>query len=236
LVEQAGGAGETFECNVRNLEDVKAMADHFIDAWGAVGLLINNAGVADVGEMGKIEMKNWERIIETNLWGAIYGCHVFVPHMKESGGGHIVNTASSAGIASLPQMGPYNVTKAGLISLSETLRSELAPHKIGVTVICPTFFNTNLIKTMTCTSEFEREFTQATFDSAHMSADQVARKVIKAVERKRLYVFPQISAKLNQLSKRFSPGLFYLVIRSLNKLKGREKLFLLLAKLGLFSN
>ncbi len=64
------------------------MADHFFDSWGGVGVLVNNAGVADVGHMGEVKIESWQRIIETNLWGVIYGCHFFVPRMKSQGGGH----------------------------------------------------------------------------------------------------------------------------------------------------
>ena len=142
MVEQAGGTGEIFRCNVRNLEEIEAMADHFFASWGSVGVIVNNAGVADVGCVGDIHIENWERMLDTSLWGVIYGCHAFIPRMKEQGGGYIVNTSSAAGLICLPHMAPYNVAKAGVISLSETLKCELSSSGIGVTVICPTFFNT----------------------------------------------------------------------------------------------
>lgn len=69
MVREAGGSGEALSCNVRNPEDVRAMADHFFDSWGGVGVLVNNAGVADVGHMGEVKVESCQRIIETNLWG-----------------------------------------------------------------------------------------------------------------------------------------------------------------------
>lgn len=212
MVERSGGTGEVFRCDVRRKEEVEAMADHFFDAWGGVGVLVNNAGVVDVGRVGEIRMEGWERMIETSLMGVIYGCHAFVPRMKEQGEGHIVNTASLAGIASLPEMGPYNVAKAGVISLSETLHTELAPFGIGVTVVCPSFFNTNLLKDMTCTDEWERDFARATFSSARMTAEEIAGMVVRAVERNRFYVLPQPSAKFLWLMKRISPETVYKAI------------------------
>jgi len=233
MVEGAGGTGEVFNCNVRKLEDVQAMADHFFESWGEVGVVMNNAGVVDVGYVGDILIEDWERIIETSLMGVIYGCHAFVPRMKEHGRGHVVNTASLAGIASLPEMAPYNVVKAGTISLSETLRTELAPYGIGVTVICPSFFNTNLLSDMTCTDEWERDFSQATFTSARMTADEIAGMVVRAVERNRFYVLPQPSAKFLWLMKRMFPETLYKVIGVLlNSERGRS-IFMWIARHGI---
>jgi NAD(P)-dependent dehydrogenase (short-subunit alcohol dehydrogenase family) len=233
MVERAGGSGEVFNCNVRELEVVQAMADHFFESWGEVGVVVNNAGVVDVGCMGDIQIEDWERIIEINLMGVIYGCHAFIPRMKEHGGGHVVNTASLAGIASLPEMAPYNVVKAGTISLSETLRTELAPYGIGVTVICPSFFKTNLLSDMTCTDEWERDFAQATFAGARMTADEIAEMVVRAVERNRFYLLPQSSAKSTWLMKRMFPETLYRVLGVLlNSERGRN-IFMWMARHGI---
>lgn len=206
LVRQAGGSGEVFRCDVSKFDDVKRMADHCFDTWGRVDLLVNNAGVAAAGFVGDIPIKDWEWIVSINLWGVIYGCHAFIPAMKKQGSGYIVNVASAAGIISSPEMSSYNVTKAGVISLSETLRSELAPNNIGVTVVCPTFLNTNLLDNMRYTDDFERDFTRTAFDYSKISADTVAEMTLRAVEKNRLYVLPQLSAKMFWYSKRLSPS------------------------------
>ena len=233
MVEKAGGNGEVFNCNVRRPEDVQAMADHFFESWGEVEVVVNNAGVVNVGYMGDIRIEDWERMLETCLMGVIYGCHSFIPRMKEQGGGHVVNTASLAGIASLPEMGPYNIAKAGTISLSETLHTELAPYGIGVTVVCPSFFNTNLLNDMTCTDEWERDFAQTTFECARMTADHIARIVVRAVERNRLYVLPQHSAKLLWLTKRMSPETLYRFLRVLFKTDSGKTIFMWMARHGM---
>jgi NAD(P)-dependent dehydrogenase (short-subunit alcohol dehydrogenase family) len=134
LVEDAGGGGEAWECDVRDLAQVEAMASHFFEAFGAVGMLFNNAGIGAGGDVGELPMDQWRRVVDTNLWGVINGCHVFIPRMKAHGSGHIVNTGSIGAFVALPGVSPYCVSKAGVIALSETLRSELAPHNIGVTV------------------------------------------------------------------------------------------------------
>ncbi|MFH1149429.1 MAG: SDR family NAD(P)-dependent oxidoreductase [Actinomycetota bacterium] len=205
LVEKAGGSGEVYRCDVRDADQFGAMARHFFAEWGGVSLLVNNAGIAVAGSVGDAEISEWRRIVDVNLMGCVNGCHAFIPLMKRGGGGHIVNIASFAGIMNLPEMAPYNMTKAGVISLSETLSMELAPDRIGVTVACPTFFDTNLLDTMTCTNEFQTEFARSAFCNARITCDDVAASILKGARKGKLYVMPQTSARLSWLAKRFFP-------------------------------
>lgn len=113
--------------------------------YGGLDVLINNAGIAAGGRIDVADMDEWRRITDINLLGVARGCHTFVPMMKQQdAGGQIVNTASLAGLVHAPAMASYNAVKAGVVAISETLRSELAPHHISVSVICPSFFRTNL--------------------------------------------------------------------------------------------
>jgi short-subunit dehydrogenase len=127
--------------------------------------------------------------------------------MKAHGSGHIVNTGSIGAFVALPGVSPYCVSKAGVIALSETLRSELAPHNIGVTVTCPSFFKTNIIETTTFGEDFQRELLELAFASAKMDCDEVARRVLGHIEKNRLYSLPQASAWFSWLNKRFAPVL-----------------------------
>ena len=217
LVKRAGGSGETFHADVSDPESVKAFADHFFDAWGGVDLLVNNAGVASAGILGDIPLENWNWMFDISFWGMLYGCHEFVPRMKAQRSGHIVNVASAAGLISLTEMGPYNAAKAAVISLSETLRMELAQDRIGITVACPMFFKTNLLVDMRYTDEWEREWAQSTFDSARMTSDEVARRIISAAKKDRLYVIPQLSGRIFWLLKRLMPETNYRIYRLLNR-------------------
>lgn len=208
LVRRAGGSGECLKCDVQDPAQVAALADHFFDLWGEVGILVNNAGVADVGIIGDIPLDKWRRTVDTSIWGTVYGCHAFLPRMKARGAGHIVNTASAAGFINLPEMGPYNMVKAGIISLSETLRIELAPFDIGVTVLCPSFISTNLRRNVTCTDQWQDDFVRALFDNARVTPEQVAECAVRAVERNRLYVVPQSTPRWGWRLKRINPGAF----------------------------
>lgn len=118
MVVEAGGSGEILRCDVRDPMEVEAAADHLFSRWGAVGILVNNAGVGGGGAVGDIPLKDWETVMGIDLWGVVHGCHSFIPRMKKQGGGHIVNVSSLAGLISAPGFAPYNMSKAAVVSLS----------------------------------------------------------------------------------------------------------------------
>jgi NAD(P)-dependent dehydrogenase (short-subunit alcohol dehydrogenase family) len=208
-VTQAGGTGEALYCDVTAKNQIAAMADKVFCEWGGVDLLINNAGVSMAGFVGSFSLENWQWIIENNLWGVIYGCHFFIPHMKKMGAGHIVNIASNAAFASLPETAPYNVTKAGVISLSESLRSELAPYHIGVTAVCPSFFVSNLMESFRYDTEEQFRIAKKMFTGwLSMDPHTVARSILRAVRKNKLYALPQFDAKLVWYAKRFFPSAY----------------------------
>ena len=234
MVLRSGGEGEVIEVDVTKRESVETMARHAFDTFGRVDLLVNNAGVTCAGYTGDIPLENWEWCLNVDLWGMIYGCHYFIPGMKaQGGGGHIVNVSSSAGIMCLPEMGPYNVAKAGVVALSETIRGELAPHGIGVTVVCPTFFRTNLLESMRYQDEFQKSFARTTFDNGRMSAADIAEDILKAVKKNRLYAVPQFSGKLFWFNKRMAPETYNRVVAFTMRKKFGERLVLVLARWGL---
>ena len=208
-INTAGGQGLAIACDVTRIEDLMAAADQMQDRWGGVDVVVNNAGVAAAGYMEKIALDKWEWILATNLKSVVYGCRVFIPLLKKQGRGHIVNVASCAGIASLPEMSCYNVTKAGVISLSETLKIELAEFNIGVTLLAPTFFPTNLMDQFYAPDDRQRCLANRLFEKSRCTAADVARHTYRAVKRNKLYVLPQADAKLVWLIKRMAPELYF---------------------------
>jgi NAD(P)-dependent dehydrogenase (short-subunit alcohol dehydrogenase family) len=233
LVEKAGGRGEACPVDVTDPDSVKDMADRFEREWGGVDLLVNNAGIAVAGLVGDMPLEDWRRIVAVNLMGVVHGCHEFIPRMSKQGGGHIVNVASFAGIGNLAEMAGYNVTKAAVISLSETLKMELAPQRIGVTVVCPLFFNTGLIDDLHSTDPFQEEFARACFRCSRTSAEEVAAKVVEAVRRNRFYLIPQRSGKVFWALKRVSPPAFACVTARLNRAGVGRPLLMWAARRGL---
>ena len=205
-VERSGGQGQVERLDVTSVSEWAALRDKLQTTWPALDLLVNNAGVGVGGEVGKLPLEDWQWIININLYGAIYGCHTLVDWMKQnSRGAHIVNIASLAAIVSAPGMAPYNVTKAGMLSFSETLYGELKPHNIGVTGVCPSFFQTNIIRSGRFQSSQQRDAAARLMSASRATADDVARRIVRAIERKQLYVFAPASAGIYWRLKRLMP-------------------------------
>lgn len=232
MVEQAGGRGEVYRLDVRSVAEWESAASHFFNEWGSVDVLINNAGVVCIGHVGEVSMEDWEWIFSINFWGMLNGCHTFIPLMKARGSGHIVNIASAAGLLCMQEQAPYNTTKAAIIALSETLRSELSPFRIGVTAVCPMFFKTSLLDAMRYTDEFESDFAHCTFDNARSTAGDVARAVVRGVEKRKLYVVPQRPGRVLWSIKRIKPGFYFGLLAFLNRTGFGRGFFMLLARRG----
>lgn len=132
--------------DVSDLEDVRDVFQLAMAEFGRVDILMNNAGVHLTGPAEKIPIADWEWVFGINLWGVVYGVHVFLPHMLERGSGHIVNTASMSGLIGAESSIPYVATKFAVVGMSECLAAYLRPKGIGVTVVCPGFVATNIVE------------------------------------------------------------------------------------------
>ena len=133
--------------DVSQADEVEALAKITFETYGAVHLLFNNAGVGAGTTVWESSLADWQWVLGVNLWGVIHGVHFFVPRMlAQDSEGHIVNTASSAGLVSSSGLGIYKVSKHGVVTLSETLALELAAHgsKLKASVLCPEFVNTRI--------------------------------------------------------------------------------------------
>ena len=215
----ARGAGEAraMACDVSKKEEVAALAEKARGAWGAVDLLVNNAGVGVGGDFQKQDLGTWEWIMAINLWGVIYGCHYFYPLLKESGSGAILNIGSSAGLANGPRMAGYNVTKAAVISLSETLASEFDTSGVTATVVCPTFFKTGILEHTRMLDPKLKDIAAKAFDRSFSTAQSVASASLRGVERGSLYVLPSWDARLLWRFKRLAPRTFNRLCRRVFK-------------------
>jgi NAD(P)-dependent dehydrogenase (short-subunit alcohol dehydrogenase family) len=132
--------------DVSDGSSVEALRDKALERFGAVHLVHNNAGVAVGGPMWAVSEADWTWVLGVNLWGVIHGIRAFVPVLLEQGEGHVVNTASLAGLTSPGMLGPYNVTKHSVVTMSETLYRDLqfAGSTVGVSVLCPGFVQTRI--------------------------------------------------------------------------------------------
>ncbi|MDH5493826.1 MAG: SDR family NAD(P)-dependent oxidoreductase, partial [Myxococcales bacterium] len=188
---------------------------------GEIDLLVNNAGVAVGGHLGEIPLDDWRWIMGVNLWGVIHGCRAFVPAMKARRRGWILNVASAAGFVCLPQLGPYNVTKAGVIALSDTLRAEVAPFGVNVTVLCPSFFQTGIAESGRGDDDQTRRQIQEMMRRSKVQAEDVARVALRGLERGQLYVVPMREAQAAWIAKRLLPSTFPELIGFVRKHAGR---------------
>ncbi|MBW2460085.1 MAG: SDR family NAD(P)-dependent oxidoreductase [Deltaproteobacteria bacterium] len=213
LVQSAGGEARFFEADVRSEERMQEIAREAADWFGPVDLLVNNAGVGVAGPFDQLDLDDWRYCVDINLWGVIYGCYAFVPGMKRRGRGYIINVASSAGLLALPDMGPYNVTKAGVIALSETLYGELRVHGVHVTALCPTFFRTNILENMRGVHDVgAKRVANKMMDASKVQAPDVARAALAAVHRGQLYSVPMRDGRMYWRLKRALPAGFAAIV------------------------
>ena len=224
-VNQAGGEALAMTCDVTRPENLDKAATTLLDQWGGVDIVINNAGVSGCGLMEEIDLERWEWILNINLKSVIYGCRSFIPMLKKQGSGHIVNVASYLGFVSSPESSCYNVTKAGVISLSETLRIELAKSNIGVSVVMPSFFKTNLMDQLYAADERQEKLVRALFEKANFSSEKVTQCILKGITANRFYILPQWDAKLIWMIKRLSPELFLRLFSFIYRKSLIEKFF-----------
>jgi NAD(P)-dependent dehydrogenase (short-subunit alcohol dehydrogenase family) len=178
--------------------------DWVVEQWDGLDLLFNNAGVAAGGRIELTEMDQWQWIVDINLLGVARGCRTFAPLMKAQGSGHIVNTASAAGLIHPPRMSEYNAVKAGVVALSETLLHELAPYGVKVSVVCPTFFKTNLTESLRGKDEAAQKSAAKLIDRSKVTADDIAAEVVKGVDKGRHIILTDRDGRIAYAAKRFA--------------------------------
>jgi len=206
-LKELGAETLSMVIDVTVYESLEKAANTIQEAWGGVDLVFNNAGIATAGAIDELTLEDWERTINIDLWSVIYGCKVFTPMLKQQGGGYIINTASSAGTMAPPEMAAYNVAKAGVVSLSETLKIELCRDNIGVTVICPTVFVTSLGESIGTDRAMEKSLRKQ-LEISKVTPEHIVDDLITAIERDRLYVMTQSDAKWGWRFKRFFPEFY----------------------------
>ncbi|MGW5240486.1 SDR family NAD(P)-dependent oxidoreductase [Monashia sp. NPDC004114] len=188
------------------LEQVRA-------TWGGLDLLVNNAGVAAGGRIDVATMDEWHRIVDINLLGVVRGCRTFTPLLKQQGSGHIVNTASLAGLVHAPGMAAYNSVKAGVVALSETLSHELAPFGIAVSVVCPSFFRTNLGASFQGADTELEDAGKRMVSGARRTADGVAAAVVRGIDARKDVILTDVDGQIAWRAKRFVRPAYTAVMR-----------------------
>jgi NAD(P)-dependent dehydrogenase (short-subunit alcohol dehydrogenase family) len=209
-IKKTGATTLVVKTDVSKAEDVKALAEKTLDAFGAVHLLFNNAGVLVLSTTWESTLADWQWVLGVNLWGVIHGIHFFVPLMIKQGTEcHIINTASSAGLMVTAKGGNYAVSKHAVVALSETLYLEMAEggYNIGVSVLCPWAVKSNMLESERNRplalmnkpgkgldmSDPEVQASMRFLKQLHedgMPPQQVANIVFEAIEENKFYILP----------------------------------------------
>jgi len=208
-----GGNALAVRCDVTRIDEVHRLANEAQDWFGGPPtLVINNAGVGAGGTaIGETSLDDWNWVLSINLWGPIHGCHVFTPILREARYGGIINVASAAAFGAAPGMAAYNVSKAGVLSLSETLAAELSGSGVNVTVLCPTFVKTNILISGGNSGRITAQSTQLAdrlMRWTGFSPERVARMCLDTNDRGGLYCMPQPDARIGWGIKRFTPTVY----------------------------
>jgi NAD(P)-dependent dehydrogenase (short-subunit alcohol dehydrogenase family) len=217
--------------DVSNARDMASAAQRALDTFGLVHLIVNNAGVGGAGgPMWLLSEDDWRWTLDVNLWGVLHGIRLLLAPLVASGEeGHIVNTASIAGLTSTPFMGPYTATKHAVVALSECLAKELelAKAKVGVSVLCPGFVKTKIASSHRnrpggplgqdgrVPGKTEAKFGQVLDQlvAAGQPAEKIAEEVVSAVKESRFYILthpemkPQIEHRMRQILDEKQPGI-----------------------------
>jgi NADP-dependent 3-hydroxy acid dehydrogenase YdfG len=195
-IEKLGGKTFAYNLDVSNREQYQQVANQFLNDVGGIDILVNNAGVGDGGNFEEYSLDNWEWMVRINQMSVVYGCHIFIPILKKQKSGHIINIASLAAISCAPQMGAYNMTKAAVVAISETLYGELMDHNINVSCVQPSYFKTNIADQVRGGERIQK-ITRYLVERSGFKADEIAREILVRVGKKELYVIlPKVARKL----------------------------------------
>jgi NAD(P)-dependent dehydrogenase (short-subunit alcohol dehydrogenase family) len=203
-----GGEALAVPTDVSQLSQVQALADRAFAAFGAVHVLCNNAGVAVWGGLERATHRDWQWVLGINLWGVIHGIEAFVPRMiAQQEPGHIVNTASMAGLVASQGLGVYNTSKYAVVGLSETLAKDLRAYGIGVSVLCPMGVDTRINasernRPADLTNDAPSGEAAVALMGRTLAPETVAEMTVAAIRDNRLYVITHDEG-LEPLRRRF---------------------------------
>jgi NAD(P)-dependent dehydrogenase (short-subunit alcohol dehydrogenase family) len=222
-----GAEVRAVRCDVSDPAAVDALRDAAVEAFGTVHVVANNAGVSTGGPVWSHAPEDWDWVLGVNLFGVVNGVRSFTPLLIEQGEGHIVNTASMAGLSSPPFMGVYNVSKHAVVTLSETLFGDLAlagAEGVGVSVLCPGWVQTRIHEAGRNRPESDADATPSLAESAPgfaevaaaliaggLDPDDVARQVVDAIRTRRFYILthpewkPMISGRVARIVDESDP-------------------------------
>lgn len=225
-IELKGGRTQPVALDVTDFEAVRKVVDDTVAAHGRLDYIFNNAGIGILSDVRDRSYDFWRRVIDTNLYGVVNGVAAAYPVMAKQGFGHIVNTASLAGLVPFPGEVSYTTSKYGVVGLSHALRVEGADLGIKVSVVCPGLIRTPIIHTSEMVN-LDRDRVLAQLPKHMMAPDECARVILRGVERNRATIVVTALAKFLWMLQRMAPSfmrwLLRLKMRTLRQLRLSEQ-------------
>ena len=227
-INSVGGSAFFMLCDITRQWDVDKMAMTLAERWQSVDLLVNNAGVASAGSLESESLDQWQWVLDINLLGHVRMTKAILPLLRNSHAAErdIINIASQAGLTPAPGMGSYSVTKAAMVTYSETAHLELAHEGIHVSVVCPAFFDTNLNESLRSDDAGMQAVVTKMIKKSGVSADEIAEKIYQAVNaRKFLIITHKSGLKAHRLKRFFSMERYLNIVkkRTAKFVKPREE-------------
>jgi NAD(P)-dependent dehydrogenase (short-subunit alcohol dehydrogenase family) len=212
----------TIPCDIRNQAEVEAAIGITMERFRTIDVLINNAGIIQVGPIDNIGIADFDDALATHMYGPLFTMLEVIPIMRKKGGGRIVNIASIGGKLAMPHMIPYCASKYALVGLSDGMRAELARDKIHVTTVCPWFMRTGSVYNIAVKGDHEKEFAWfamgASIPGFTINADRAARKIIESCRRASPRLIMSGWGKAAALASELAPGTIARIQRITNAL------------------
>ncbi|GGH91862.1 SDR family oxidoreductase [Pseudomonas fluvialis] len=208
LVREAGGDGFIQRCDVRDYSQLTALAQACEERLGGIDVVVNNAGVAAGGFFSELSLEDWDWQLSINLMGVVKGCKAFLPLLLKSQG-RLINIASMAALMQGPAMSNYNVAKAGVVALSESLLVELRDQQVKVHVVCPSFFQTNLLDSFRGPTPAMKAQVGKLLESSPISAGEIADYIFQQVAAEEFMILPHEQGRMAWAIKRQQPQAIY---------------------------
>ena len=209
-------------CDITSDIDVEALAQTIETRWGGVDYVFNNAGVATGGSLLDETIEQWQWVFDINVLGMVRVSRALLPLMRKQCSGYFINVASQAGLTPIPYMGSYNSVKAAVVSFSETMKLELAPDNINVSVVCPSFFKTNLDESMRSNNPASHKMINKFFAKADMTKEEVAESIYQQVSQGKFLILTHKLGKRAFLLKKLLPTQRY-ISNMLNQTKTMKR-------------
>lgn len=213
-VNAGAAAAEFLALDITAEHDFIRTQEWLVNTWGGVDVVVNNAGVAGGGSFEGISEDDWLWMLNVNLLGVVRGCRIFTPLFKAQKSGQFINIASMAGLLNPPSMANYNVAKAGVISLSETLASELSPWNIRTLAVAPSYFQTNLGESLRTHDATLSHALSKLLSSSELNASDIAEGIVQAAERGDALYLPHAHAQAAWEHKQQNPEQYAEIMRA----------------------